>query len=87
MCEEVVIRFNRESWEQNRLINIDDYCVDLGAFEDQEPALSKDWRPMCYDSQYNKLNGCDPGSIIANTCKQCPWLADRHRKKIIRKME
>jgi hypothetical protein len=44
-----------------------------------------DWRPMCYDSQYNKLNGCDPINPIVRTCQQCPFLAARHKTKITQK--
>ena len=48
-----------------------------------EPAPPKDWRPVCYDSQYNKLNGCDPGfNAITKTCQQCPFLATRHRVQV-----
>ena len=52
-----------------------------------EPAPPKDWRPICYDSQYNKLNGCDPGHIIVPTCQQCPWLAARHKTEVNRKIK
>lgn len=48
-----------------------------------DEAPPKDWRPMCYDSQYNKLNGCDPLASMVKTCQQCPFLADRHRIKIV----
>jgi len=49
-----------------------------------ESALPKDWRPICYDSQYNKLNGCDP-LIITNSCAICPFLASRHKTKVTQK--
>ena len=51
-------------------------------YEDTEPAPPKGWRPICYDSQYNKLNGCDPATPVVKTCQQCPFLADRHRINI-----
>jgi len=45
-----------------------------------------DWRPICYDSQYNKLNGCDP-LIITNSCAICPFLASRHKTKVTQKTQ
>jgi hypothetical protein len=50
-----------------------------------DEAPPKDWRPICYDSQYNKMNGCDPINPIVRTCQQCPFLASRHKTKVTQK--
>lgn len=48
MTEERMIRIDYESWYSQNFIIPD--------WEDMEPAPPKDWKPICYDSQYNKLN-------------------------------
>lgn len=74
-----------------------EFELETPSFYDLEPAPPKgwqerlhnvmpptDWRPICYDSQYNKLNGCDP-LIITNSCAICPFLASRHKTKVTQK--
>lgn len=79
MTEEIMIRFNRQAWEQNRMINIDDYGVDLGTFEEQEPAPPKDWRPACWTGDLkDDLNGCtelyyQEDGAIYEPCLSCPY--------------
>ena len=66
---------------EERNIRLSRFIMDwLG--RELEKALLKSWRPICYDSQYNKLNGCDPVPPVIKTCQQCPFLADRHKSKV-----
>jgi hypothetical protein len=67
--------------EERKIITEEDWSWGASriGWNDLEPAPPKDWRPICYDSQYNKLNGCDPMPPIVKACRQCPFLADRHK--------
>ena len=72
---------------ERAIINYRQFCEASTLWGELEQLPPSDWRPICYDSQYNKLNGCDPGRIITNTCQQCPWLAARHKTEVNRKIK
>ncbi len=65
-----------------RIISYPQFCDKTTLWGELKYFPDADWRPMCYDSQYNKLNGCDPMKPIVRTCQQCPFLADRHKSKV-----
>jgi hypothetical protein len=58
------------------MINIDEYGVDLGTFEEQEPAPPKGWKPFCHMVKWETgMNKCVNPEVdmTLEPCLSCPF--------------